>query len=182
MAITPKQALTILENIKREAPGKEIPVAVANTFALEAPAWALAAMSRDSKIIAELKKTNAVLKALMKHLQVDVSALNIEAPAEPEAASEGEAEAAPPTGAPANVNIEELKGEALEAYMNAATEGLPPNQNAPAPMPMPPPVSPAGEYADVPVPSDLQAPPPATAVAAAAARKPAGRPAAPPKA
>jgi len=127
--MTPEQALVLLENLKREAPEKL--VAAGNTIALEAARWAQQAIVRDKKIYAEVQEIKKILMALAKMGQP--GAAPVAEAAEPEA-EVAVAPAAPSTnGAHVNgVDPHTLKGDELEAYMDAVLNGEPPNASAPS--------------------------------------------------
>jgi len=117
--MTPEQALALIENLKREAPEKL--VAASNTIALEAARWAAQAIVRDKKIYAEVQEIKKLLMQLGGVTPADV-------PVEQAAPSMNGAHAAVP-----DVDPSTLKGEELEAYMDAILKGTPPNPNAPTP-------------------------------------------------
>jgi len=125
--MTPEQALVLLENLKREAPDKL--VAASNTIALEAARWAQQAIVRDRKIYAEVQEIKKILLALAKMGQPGA------APAEAPEAEEIVAvstNGAHTNGAHAGVDPNSLKGEELEAYMDAVLKNEPPNASAPS--------------------------------------------------
>jgi len=127
--MTPEQALVLLENLKREAPDKL--VAASNTIALEAARWAQQAIVRDRKIYAEVQEIKKILLALAK---MGAPGAAVET-AETEAAEETVAahtNGAHTNGAHAGVDPETLKGEELEAYMDAVLKNEPPNASAPS--------------------------------------------------
>jgi predicted component of type VI protein secretion system len=127
--MTPEQALVLLENLKREAPEKL--VAAGNTFALEAARWAQQAIIRDRKIYAEVQEIKKILMALAK-MTPDTAAEAPEAVEAEEPAVAAHTNGAHTNGAHAGVDPETLKGEELEAYMDAVLKNEPPNASAPS--------------------------------------------------
>lgn len=125
--MTPAQAITLIENVKREAPDQL--VATCNTVALEAARWAYQAVARDQKLYAEIKALKAMFAEALKALGIE----NADAVTEPAAA----AEAAEANGAEA-VDTDNLKGDDLEKFMDQATNGMSAHPSAPGPAPVNP--------------------------------------------
>ncbi|MCX6376900.1 MAG: hypothetical protein NTU88_12865, partial [Armatimonadetes bacterium] len=125
-------ALALIENLTREAPDKL--VQASNTLALEAARWAQQAIVRDRKIYAEVQEIKKILMALAKMTPGTAPAETPEAEETVAASTNG----AHTNGAHVGVDPETLKGEALEAYMDAVLKNEPPNASAPsAPKPFP---------------------------------------------
>ena len=130
MPMTPEQALTLLANIKKEAPDKL--VAACNSIAMDAALWAQQALARDNKLRAMIEKVDGDLKKLVKAIAIinGVGAPVVEAAA---AASDTDG------GQRMNTDGTPMSAEdaAREDLMDAATSGMPPNPDAPIPTPMP---------------------------------------------
>jgi hypothetical protein len=154
--MTPDQALTILNNFQNASAADR--QAVFNAIAIAAPTWAKGAFSRDQKIVALLQQLNTKVQALI----IAVNTLNggSAAPDAPDAPAG--AEAAPSSGGQRfNKDGTPMSAEdmAMEDAMDAATAGLPPNQDAPAPSAMPAAAIPDGTPVETP-PVVITAPPP----------------------
>jgi len=172
MAMSPKQALTIIENIKRDT-GGNVPVLVANTIAIESAQWAMQSLRRDSLLLEETKKTNRTLLEIIRKL---ANGEKIEMPVEPTPAETPvSTNGADVPHVDHSIDPETLKDDDLEKYMDAATDGLPANADAPAPTPLTMNAPATDAQADVPMPASVApaAPPKAT--------KPATRPAGSPR-
>jgi len=121
--MTPEEALVMIETFMRESP--ERLVQTSNTLALEAARWAQQAIVRDRKIYAEVQK---ILIRLAKMEQPGAAA---EAPEAEEAVVAAPAATNGTNGFHA-VDPSTLKGDELEAYMDAMLKNEPANASAPS--------------------------------------------------
>jgi hypothetical protein len=148
--MTPNQALALLTNVEKDEPAKR--QAALNTVTKQTPVWAIQLLAQSNKKIAAL---TADITEMKKIIVAIVKATGVAMPA-PEVAAAPADPTAPANGAqPASADVEEairaraaagptpgrvdMNGEpmdprqaAIEDMMDAATEGLPPNQNAPS--------------------------------------------------
>ncbi len=148
--MTPNQALTLLTNVEKDEPAKR--QAALNTVTRQAPVWAIQLLAQSNKKIEALNKDIVEMKkiivAIVKATGATVPVAEPEAaPADPTAPANGAQEASPdieaairaraaagPTPGRVDMNGEPMdpRQAAIEDMMDAATEGLPPNQNAPS--------------------------------------------------
>ena len=137
MPFTAQTARDLLDRVAKESPEKLL--AASNSVALDA-------IEQIEAIREDLKKIGKVVGRIAQFLQVK---FGNEAQEGAPAAKEASASAPPKPPAPrqggqrfhANGKPMSAEQAAIEDAMDAATEGLPPNPNAPPPAPLP--VSPA---------------------------------------